>query len=232
MLPLHWFLITPCGLCGAPLSEPRGATPTACPVCQESLCLPVAGLVGQDPMPWWGAGHYEGPLRQLLLHLRRHPRPEAVAALGGGIARGLAVATESHERPLLVPIPSWKRQANPLPGLLCRALQRHPQLGRADLLERSRPVLGQHHLGRALRLANQVGAFRCLRPPAAGEAHRRPVLIVDDILTSGATVSSAAKALQQTGWRVRGVVCLARTPWSGAAGGDLRSQSRFGDGPG
>jgi predicted amidophosphoribosyltransferase len=232
MLPLHWFLITPCGLCGAALGEPWGASTTACPDCQERLCLPEAGLIGQDPLPWWGAGRYEGPLRQLLLHLRRHPRPEAVAALCGGVARGLASATERHERPLLVPIPSWKRQANPLPGLLCHALQRHPQLGRADLLERSRPVLGQHHLGRALRLANQAGAFHCLRPPAPGEAHRRPVLIVDDILTSGATVSSAATALRQSGWRVRGVVCLARTPRSRAEGGDLRSDSRFGDGPG
>jgi predicted amidophosphoribosyltransferase len=116
------------------------------------------------------------------------------------------------EQPLLVPIPSWKRQANPLPGLLCGALEWAGGLRQTALLERSRPVLGQHHLGRDLRLANQAGAFRCRRPPGVGERARRPLLIVDDILTTGATVCSAAAALQQDGWRVLGAVCLARTP--------------------
>jgi predicted amidophosphoribosyltransferase len=66
-------------------------------------------------------------------------------------------------------------------------------------------------LGRKLRIANQAGAFRCLRPPGPGEARRRPVLIVDDILTTGATATSAARCLAAAGWRVEGVLCLART---------------------
>jgi len=181
------------------------------------LELPEEGLMGVDPLPWWGAGRYGGGLRHLLLDLRRRPRIEAVAALARGTRRALATSIDPQqlrtrcERPLLVPIPSWKRRANPLPPLFCSALERGGDFRRLDLLERSRPVLGQHHLGRNLRIANQAGAFRCLRPPGPGEARRRPVLIVDDILTTGATATSAARCLAAAGWRVEGVLCLART---------------------
>jgi orotate phosphoribosyltransferase len=59
------------------------------------------------------------------------------------------------------------------------------------------------------------------------------VFLVDDILTTGATALHATKALQGGGWRVEGVICLARTPGSRQAlSGDLRSQSRESDRPG
>jgi predicted amidophosphoribosyltransferase len=213
MLPLHWFVISPCGLCGEPLQGAATRHSGAlCGACQERLALPAGGLHGNNPIPWWSTGVYGGSLRELLLQLRRRPRPELVRILAGGMAETLRQGGTPGEQPLLVPIPSWKRQANPLPGLLCAALERHGGLRQAELLERSRPVLGQHHLGRDLRLANQAGAFRCRRPPGVGERARRPLLIVDDILTTGATVCSAAEALRQNGWRVLGAVCLARTP--------------------
>lgn len=109
-------------------------------------------------------------------------------------------------------IPSWKPQPNPLPDLVCDELGRLRGLTRIHLLERSRPVLGQHHLKRQLRFANQAGAFRCLYAPLPGQARRRPLLLVDDILTTGATASSAAAALRGAGWQVMGIVVLARTP--------------------
>lgn len=113
---------------------------------------------------------------------------------------------------MLVPLPGWKRHPNPLPGLMSSELSRLSGLRRIQPLERSRPVLGQHHLRRQLRFANQDGAFRCLYPPLPGQGRRRPLLLVDDILTTGATACNAASVLQQAGWRVLGIVVLARTP--------------------
>lgn len=228
MLPLRWFVLTPCALCRQPLDGVWACPEAICTGCREALDLQPQGVRGLDPLPWWGAGTYCGAFRSLLLELRRRPRPEAMAALAWGVRQALkdaesgarAAATGGQARvarPLLVPIPSWKRTANPLPPLFCRALVRHGSCREDALLARSRPVLGQHHLSRRLRFANQQGAFRCLRPPGAGEARRRPVLIVDDILTTGATASSAAATLTAAGWRVAGLVCLARTPAEGVS---------------
>ncbi len=206
--PLAWIATTPCPLC-------REALPPECPPgvpcsdCRDRLPLPVGALRGNEPLLWWAAGSYDGELRRLLLGLRRQPRERCVSALVQVLAEGLP---PWRRRPLLVPVPSWKRRGNPLPGLICRQLTRQHGYCSADLLERSRPVLGQHHLKRAMRLANQEGAFRCRRGPRPGEALGRPILIVDDILTSGATGRNAELAMKPLGWQVVGLLCLARTP--------------------
>jgi predicted amidophosphoribosyltransferase len=80
-------------------------------------------------------------------------------------------------------------------------------------------VLGQHHLGRQLRLANQEGAFAAKAAPAHQIGPRPPVLLIDDILTTGATACAAANALTSAGWRLAGLACLARTPARGRSRG-------------
>jgi len=249
MLPLHWFVVRPCPLCRqawprqAAHPSPHPSSPAtgrdavqlpACGPCCQRYGLVAKGLVGLEPLPWWGAGIYADELRHLLLELRRRPRLEAVTALALASHSALLASgvIEAQQRPWLVAVPSWKHRANPLPPLVCQGLERQRGLQRADLLERSRPVLGQHRLGRSLRLSNQEGAFRCLRPPAAGEARRHPLLVVDDILTSGATARSAAATLGEAGWRVLGLLCLARTPARVPPLGGVRSGCRHGDGPG
>jgi len=212
MLPLGWLLATPCPLCRQlpPRSEVTGTA--FCLACEQRLQLPGEGLRGQLPLPWWSSGSYGGTLREVLLELKRQPRVELVSALLKPLQPSLAAlaAPRSGPAPLLVPIPSWKRQGNPLPPQICRCLGRQLDLRQAPLLERSHPVLVQHRLHRRLRLANQEGAFRC--QPAGDRRRRRPVLIVDDILTTGATALNGALCLKAAGWPVLGVVCLARTP--------------------
>ena len=212
------------------------ATPTkgAHEAGSQAWDLDLQGLTGQHPLAWWAAGSYQGQARHALLRLRDHPSKAALEPwlqpLVCLLQSGPAAATPKG---LLVPVPSWKRQANPLPSLLAHALCH--ALGwslRPDLLRRSRPVLGQHHLGRQLRLANQQGAFRAVAAPAQHLGPRPPVLLVDDILTTGATACAAATALREGGWRVAGLACLARTPAGRWRGRDLRSRCRQGDGPG
>jgi adenine/guanine phosphoribosyltransferase-like PRPP-binding protein len=58
-------------------------------------------------------------------------------------------------------------------------------------------------------------------------------MLLDDILTTGATACAAAAALEAKGWRVAGLSCLGRTPAQPRPKGrDLRSLGRFGGGPG
>ncbi|MFM8277706.1 MAG: ComF family protein [Cyanobium sp.] len=217
-LPLGWLLKLSCPLCRRPL-ETTAAAEGLCDHCRQRLALPPLGLQGSTPLPWWSSGLYADQLRLQLLRLRRQPRLEALKPLTKPLRVKL---TSMAGRPWLVPIPSWKVRANPLPELLVASLCQGGAARRAPLLERSRPVLGQHRLRRQLRLDNQAGAFRCLRPAQAGEARLHPLLIVDDILTTGATACSAASCLEAAGWQVAGLLCLARTPHR--AGDDLRSQ--------
>ncbi|MEB3200488.1 MAG: ComF family protein [Synechococcaceae cyanobacterium] len=183
-----------------------------CSPCLQRLALPTGGLQGSQPLPWWSCGSYRGALRSQLLGLRRRPDSALLQALLPALLPPIA-ALEGE--PWLVPVPSWKRRANPLPELLVQALSQRSKARGQGLLRRSRPVLGQHHLNRTLRELNQIGSFQALRPAGAGESRRHPLLVVDDILTTGATAFHAAACLEAAGWRVGGLLCLARTPAGG-----------------
>jgi len=230
-LPLEWVATPP-----QPPAAPAQANSLA-----ARLSLPATGLGGSHPIAWWAAAGYAGGLRRELLHLRQlAPGADWEAGLGTLLNAALPslvtrlssdLATLTRP-PLLVPIPSWKSRANPLPALITQQLSQRLGWGSQALLKRSRPVLGQHHLGRQLRWANQAGAFACQPPARVHRGPRQPVLIVDDILTTGATLCAAAEVLGHQGWRVIGACCLARTPAKGAKVGDLRSPGRSGDGPG
>jgi len=210
LLPLQWL----------------AAPPRLAPDLQAELA--PGGIHGTSPLPWRAAGLYQDRLRRQLLQLRQSPQGPLIGALVQNLAAGLR-AEPWTTPPLLVPIPSWKKRANPLPGLLVRSLAWQLGWRPAQLLKRSRPVLGQHHLDRDLRWANQAGAFNAVPSPERPGNTRTPVLLIDDILTTGATACAAATALGEQGWLVVGMACLGRTPPKGR---DLRSPSRLGDGPG
>jgi predicted amidophosphoribosyltransferase len=208
--PLEWLFQRPCPVCQQPL-PPLDRTPQLCPSCADELLQSKPGLRGSVPLRWWAVGTYQGAYRRRLLELRQHPRPDRLAAF---LRRIKPPSFAPSAAPLLVPIPSWKLRANPLPTLIGAEAGRQWRWQTANLLRRSRPVLGQHHLNEAMRRENQKGAFLCQRQARSAEVHRHPVLLVDDILTTGATALNAAEALKQGGWHVHGIICLARTPGS------------------
>lgn len=186
-----------------------------CAACLEALALPEGGVQGDTPLLWCAVAPYRGALRSLLLHQRPLPQPAVITALAALLHRCSATVLPGA---LLLPIPSWKRNGNPLPLLLAQALQQAagPTATLApQLLQRTRPTVGQHHLGRALRLCNLRQAFSAPPPQGPGLAwhrRRRPLWLVDDILTTGSTALAAAEALQGAGWAVQGVLAIARTP--------------------
>lgn len=114
---------------------------------------------------------------------------------------------------LLVPVPlHWRRlmgrrynQSALLAYELAR-LSGKPCL--ANLLKRTRYTTPQMRLPRAKRLKNVQGAFAV----AAGAAlHGKKILLVDDVVTTGATVEACAVALKQAGAAQVDVLSLART---------------------
>jgi predicted amidophosphoribosyltransferase len=71
----------------------------------------------------------------------------------------------------------------------------------------ARTVLDSAGLGRAERARNLEGAFRGRAGPVG-----RSALLVDDIVTTGATLREADRALRAAGWTVAGAAVVAATP--------------------
>jgi len=150
---------------------------------------PRAGLLGLDPAP-----------AALLSHLVRELAREALSA--GRTRPDVVVPVPLHPRRLRVRgfNPAWS---------LARALARELEV-RADpgLLIRTRDTPTQTGLDRRARARNVAGAFR------AATAARVParVWLVDDVVTTGATLFEAARALRRAGATSVTGVCVARTP--------------------
>ena len=92
--------------------------------------------------------------------------------------------------------------------LLARALA--PRKARPDVLLRIRHTAAQTALDRHGRLANVEGAF-AVEPSLAASLHARRVVLVDDVMTSGASLFSAAAALRRVGAADIAAVVMART---------------------
>ncbi len=180
------------------------------------------------------AWSYAGPLEAVIggLKYRR------LDYLGAHLARGLAepLTAIAADRPaengdvpevgsrstpagwdLVVPIPlHWRRRR--LRGYnqaerIARPLAAELGAPFGDLLRRSRSTRRQARLPRAERLENPVGAFALRRGARAGRSVAgRRVLLVDDVVTTGATLDAAAAVLRDAGAASVTAVAAARTP--------------------
>ena len=203
--------------------------PDLCEACRHRFGLTEAALKGTSPLPWRAASWYEGDMCGLILSLRRDQNFNVLRALC------TVLQLDLPRQILLVPIPGWKsrNRANPLPELMCRCLERQSM----QLLQRCRPTVGQHRLNRRQRVSNQCNSFG-LRPSSTQEPMHpgatppnEEVWLVDDIVTTGATVLAAQQALLSAGIAVQGVLCLARTS-RGVPPRDLRFECRVDNAPG
>ncbi len=150
--------------------------------------------------------------RRLILAFKHGDRTDAAPALGGWLMRaGNDLIADAD---LVAPVPlHWTRlftrrfnQA----ALLAQALRRHggPPVA-LDLLIRRRRTPSQGRLGPAQRRRNVRGAF-ALRSSLVREIKGKRVLLLDDVLTTGATVSACARALLKSGAGAVDVLTLAR----------------------
>ncbi len=125
---------------------------------------------------------------------------EAAAALPAGLAPDAVVPVPLHPR-------RRRERGFDQAAILAQAICRDLDLPRArPLLERTRDTARQTGLSRPERRRNLRAAFAA-RGPAPGR-----VWLVDDVATTGATLSEAARALRRAGCRQIVGICCAHTP--------------------
>jgi ComF family protein len=143
------------------------------------------------------AVRYDEVARTLVHALKYHDRTDLAPAMGRWMAR--AGEELLGEADVLIPVPlhwrrGWSRRYNQS-GALARAIERQSRVPVArDVLRRIRPTQQQIGLSRSQRASNVQGAFKVLAEKAHAIEGRR-VVLVDDVLTSGATADACARAL-------------------------------------
>lgn len=155
---------------------------------------------------------YDDASKGLVLGFKHHDRTEGAPAYGEWLARAGRELTEDAD--LLAPVPLHRlrlfaRRYNQA-ALLCRALSVRVGLPVVpDLLIRKRHTPPQGRLSASARRRNVAGAFE-VNPARRVELDGRRVLLVDDVMTTGATVSACARVLRRHGAAAVDVLVLAR----------------------
>lgn len=158
-------------------------------------------------------GWYEGFLRELVLRMKTEPSGLLARALVDLAVEQQSLRLEKLGIQIATPSPvhaqrEWQRGANP-PALLCRAVARQMDWeSDARLLRRTGNGSPQAGLSRRGRFRNVRGEMVLgKRRTVAGAS----VLLVDDVLTTGATSSEAARVLKRAGAAGVTVFVIART---------------------
>jgi ComF family protein len=227
-------------VCRPCLSEVSPITGGVCSVCGERVFSPYAvsagetrcGLCRRLEPPFVKAvayGSYHGGLRELIHLLKYEPLTPAAAVLGRMLAeavRGLEPGW--NEPPLVViPVPLHARKLRQR-GFNQSELIAHPAIKlragsdrlvrHSRVLERRRETQSQIGLTRHQRRQNLRGSFAVARPEEIAD---REILLVDDVFTTGTTVSECARGLRRAGASKVFVATVARTLKADAQGIDM-----------
>lgn len=151
---------------------------------------------------------YDDFSRRLVLSFKHGDRPDLAPTLAHWMARSAPTMIEQSDVILPVPL-HWRRlmarrfnQA----ALLSKEISTLTQTPwRTDLLHRVRNTTPQGHLSRIARQKNLKNAFSCRK-----SIHGMRVLLIDDVLTTGATLLNCTNALHKAGALEVRVLTLAR----------------------
>ena len=201
-----------CGLEGDPICA------SCLPALDARLDLPPGVPVGLPAdMPdgllqvEWCAP-FSGVVRDALHQLKYSGERRLASPLGEAIARRWRRAGAGGD--LLVPVPVHRDRAAQRgydqAGLLARAAGRALGLPVVDALERWQATIAQFQLDRRARATNVAGAFQPRSPQALGDIRGHWVVLIDDVMTTGATLSACAGTLLDGGALAVSAVTVAR----------------------
>ena len=202
--PLFDFLAAPlCESCGFPFEFDPGPHDAVCGACHAH---PPHFDRARSVLV------YGDNSRKLILDFKHGDRTWPAPAFGRWLAR--AGSELIGEADLAVPVPLhrsrlYARRYNQA-SLLAMALGRVTGLQvEPEMLTRNRPTPSQGRMSASARRRNVRGAFR-LRPGFEEKVRDSRILLIDDVLTTGATAGECARCLKKAGAAAVGVLTLAR----------------------
>lgn len=217
-------VLTPGSLCADCWPRIRFLTPPWCATCGQPFAVPMpeetrcaACLIAPPPFACARAAFaYDIHSRPLITRLKYADRPYLAPALAGWLLRVGGPALTGADAVIPVPLPRYRlflRRYNQA-ALLAVALVRawngpsRPRLG-LDWLVRTRPTPPQAGLGLQARQRNVAGAF-AVRPARLPQIAGARLLLLDDVLTTGATVRECSRTLLAAGAARVEVLTVAR----------------------
>jgi ComF family protein len=155
---------------------------------------------------------YAPDSRDMILAFKHRDRTDAAPAFAAWMARAGGQLIETADIVAPVPLHYWRfvrrryNQSAMLAQLLARQADKSALL---DLLLRVRATPSQQGLSAQARKRNVAGAFR-LNPRHKAQLQDKAVLLIDDVHTTGATLSACCAVLKRQGARSVDVLTLAR----------------------
>ncbi|MGW5706400.1 ComF family protein [Amycolatopsis japonica] len=197
-----------CASCGAPGAPCCATCQTTWGSLSEIIRGPTAGLV-----PVYALAPYADDARRLILAYKERGRRDLAPSFGRAVAEALAHLPEPEPEPCLVPVPSRRSASRVRGGPHVRRIAEECVKALADkgkpatvasVLKLGAGVRDAVGLTRAQRSANLDGRIR-LVPRAC----REKVVLLDDVITTGATAAACTRFLDISGIHVSAVVALA-----------------------
>jgi ComF family protein len=171
--------------------------------------MPAAMPPGLLQLEW--CAMYSGPVREALHALKYRGERRLAQPLAEALAERWRRAGRGGDVLTWVPVhPSRRRERGfDQAELLAQHMGRVLELPAAALLQRRQRTSAQHALGRSERAANTASAFSATGE-AAGRYRGAWVVVIDDILTTGATLAGCAAALAEGGSAAVSAATVAR----------------------
>jgi ComF family protein len=188
------------------------------PALDRRLDVPAGvpiGLPGDLPAPLlqldWCAP-FSGSVRSALHAIKYSGEQRLAEPLGAAVARRWARVGVGAELVTHVPVHAERARIRGYDQaeLIARAAARHIGLPYASLLARERATVAQFDLDRGDRAANVAGAFATRAGRGSVDPAGRWVLLVDDVVTTGATLAACAEALERAGALGTSAITVAR----------------------